>query len=91
MIIKVYTESSSLYTFQQEDDQVTFSLKDLDLLTGKVREGGELKGIVTKVNQPLLVGGIVNIGTREYDLWGNLKKKEDFLRSARITRIEIDE
>lgn len=93
MTVKVYTESKSLYTFQMEGEQLTFSLQDLDLLTGEVRkeEGGELKGIVTRVNQPISEGGIVDLRIREYDLWGKLKERENSLKSVRITQIEICE
>lgn len=76
-----------------EGEKLTFSLQNLDLRTGEVRkvEGGELKGLVTKINQPITLGGIVDIKTREYDLYGELKDRENFLKSARIKRIEFCE
>ncbi len=83
--IKAHTEGGCLYTFLMEDGILTV------LYSMREDTYPLLKGTVTKINQPISLGGVVDIVIRKHDGWGKLEEKEGFMKSTRITRIEISE
>ena len=76
--VTVHTASGSLYTFRKKGDNIAFLR-------------GMMEGVVTKFKQPISLGGVLAINFRKYGIYGQLENSEMFLRSTRITRIEISE